>query len=166
MSRITTSFILIIIVTLLSLAGCSPKPIIKVDLDTYLRNPDQYKDQQVVIATTLKDVTERFDLYRGKVVELSAPVTYYGFGGFWTWHIILEKDGEKLRCYEYKYRLYPDPTAVNLALSAKTQEGEVTVQGELLRDGIELNRLKYKSFNINTNLDFYKYRYAPTGRYW
>jgi hypothetical protein len=151
---------------LIAVAGCMQKEMVRVDLDTYLKNQQQYKDKHVVITTTLKDVQEQFDRYRGREIELAAPLTYYGSSGFWTWYVLLEKDGKKLRCYEYKYRLYPNPTAVDLALTARTKGGDVTVRGELLKDGIELNRLKYNGYDIDTNSDLYKYRYASPGRYW
>jgi len=153
-------------VLLAAATGCMQKEMVRVDLDTYLKNQAQYKDKRVVITTTLKDVVEKYDLYKKREVELSAPLISYGQAGFWTWHIMLEQGGEKLRCYEYKYRLYPDPTAVDLALTARARGGDVTVRGELLKDGIELNRLIYNGFNIDTNLDLYKYRYVPLGRYW
>jgi hypothetical protein len=91
---------------------------------------------------------------------------HYGSSGFWTWYVLLEKDGENLRCYEYKYRIWPDPLAVDLALSARTQKGAVTARGELLGDGLELNRLQYNGYDVDTNSDLYKYRYVPLGRYW
>jgi hypothetical protein len=132
------------------------KEIVNVDLDTYLKNQQQYqgeqfKDKEVVIAATLKDVNERYDLYRGKNIELSAPVIYYGKSLFWTWYITLEKDGFKLRCYEDHYRLYPDRLAVDAALKARKSGDEVTVRGKLYSDGLEMERLIYNGYNIDTN---------------
>jgi len=51
--------------------GCAPKPLIRVDIDTYLKNQAQYKDKNVVIVTSLKDVMAHYDLYREKT--LSCP---------------------------------------------------------------------------------------------
>jgi len=151
---------------LCAVTGCMQKELVRVDLNTYLKNQAQYADKRVVITTTLKDVLEQPERYRGREIELAAPVSYYGYSGFWTWHVMLEQDGKKLRCYEYKYRLYPDPVAVDLALTARTKGGAVTVRGELLKDGLELNRLIYDGYNVDTNLDLYKYRFVPLGRYW
>jgi len=139
------------IVLLLSMAGCAPKPLIKVDIDTYLKNQVQYKDKNVVIVTTLKEVMAHYDLYKGKDIELSAPVTYYGKSLFWTWYLMLEKDGMKLRCYEDKYRHYPDPLAVDVGLRARSSGDEVTVRGKLYSDGISLDRIIYDGYDINTN---------------
>jgi hypothetical protein len=139
------------LVLLLSMAGCAPKPLIKVDIDTYMKNQVQYKDKNVVIVTTLKDVMEHYDLYKRKDIELSAPVTYYGKSLFWTWYLMLEKDGMKLRCYEDKYRQYPDSLAVDVGLRARSSGDEVTVRGKLYSDGISLDRIIYDGYDINTN---------------
>ena len=151
----TKSFITISVLLLL-ITGCMSKEIVKVDLDTYLKNQQQYKgeqfkDKEVVITATLKDVNARYDLYKGKIIELSAPVTYYGKSLFWTWYITLQKEGFKLRCYEDHYRLYPDTLAVDAALKARTSGGEVTVRGKLYSDGLEMERLMYNGYNIDTN---------------
>ena len=140
--------------------------LVRVDLDTYLKNQQQHKDKRVVITASLQDIAEHYDRYKNREIQVSAPLTYYGSSGFWTWYVLLEKDGKKLRCYEYRYRIYPDPSAVDLALSARSQGGNVTAQGELMSDGLELNRLKYSGYDIDTNSDLYKYRYMPLGRYW
>jgi hypothetical protein len=131
--------------------GCMHKEIVKVDLDTYLKNQEQYKNKEVIITTTLKDVIEKYDLYKGKTIELSAPITYYGRSSFWTWYITLQKDGFKLRCYEDHYRLYPDTRAVDAALSARTRGDAVTVIGKLYKDGLEMDRLMYDGYDIDTN---------------
>ena len=153
--RFTKTFITIVVLMLL-ISGCVPKEMVKVDLDTYMKNQQQYqgeqfKDKKVVITASLKDVHERYDLYKGKVIELSAPVTYYGKSLFWTWYITLEKDGFKLRCYEDHYRLYPDTLAVDAALKARIRGDEVTVRGKLYTDGLEMERLIYNGYNIDTN---------------
>ena len=153
-------------ILLLAVTGCMQKELVRVDLDTYLKNQQQYKDKRVVITASLQDIAEHYDRYKNREIEVSAPLTYYGSSRFWTWYVLLEKDGKKLRCYEYRYRIYPDPSAVDLALSARSQGGNVTAQGELMSDGLELNRLKYSGYDIDTNSDLYKYRYMPLGRYW
>jgi len=153
--RLTKNFVTLVFLLLL-MSGCMPKEIVRVDLDTYLKNQQQYqgeqfKDKEVVITTTLKDVNERYALYKGKIIELSAPVTYYGKSLFWTWYITLEKDGIKMRCYEDHYRLYPDTLAVNVALKARIRSDEVTVRGKLYTDGLEMEGLIYNGYNIDTN---------------
>jgi len=161
-----SGIILYVALLLVAVTGCMQKELVRVDLDTYLKNQAQYKNKHVVITATLKDVTEHYDRYKHREIELSAPLTYYGIGGFWTWYVLLEQDGKKLRCYEDHYRLLPDPSAVDLALTARAKKGIVTARGNLFKDGIELNRLIYNGYDINTDLDLYKYRYMPVGRYW
>ena len=139
------------VLLLACIIGCAPKPLIKVDIDTYLKNQAQYKDKNVVIMTTLKDVMAHYDLYKDKDVELSAPVTYYGKSLFWTWYLMLEKDGMKLRCYEDKYRHFPDPLAVDVGIKARKHGDEVTVRGKLYSDGISLDRIIYAGYDINMN---------------
>jgi len=158
--------ILYLALLMFAVTGCMQKELVRVDLDTYLKNQQQYKDKHVVITATLKDIAEHYDRYKGREIELSAPLTYHGSSRFWTWYVLLEKDGKKLRCYEEHYRLWPDPSAVNLALTARAQGGNVTARGDLMKDGLELNRLKYNGYDIDTNSDLYKYRYVPLGRYW
>lgn len=164
-----THHLLTIGLLLLIMGGCAPKEIVRVDLDTYLTNQqlyqgEEYKNKRVVIATTLKDLNERYEAYRGKIIEVSAPVTYYGKSLFWTWYITVQKDGHKLRCYEDRYRLYPDPLAVNAVLTARTRGDEVTVRGTLYRDGLEMERLIYNGYNIDTNNPF-RYRYPRSFGY-
>jgi hypothetical protein len=64
---------------------------------------------------------------------------------------MLEKDGMKLRCYEDKYRQYPDTLAVDVGLRARSSGEEVTVRGKLYSDGISLDRIIYDGYDINTN---------------
>jgi len=35
----------------------------------------------------------------------------------------------------------------------------------VMKDGLELNHLKYNGYDIDTNSDLYQYRYVPLGRY-
>jgi hypothetical protein len=147
-------------------AGCMRKELVRVDLDTYLKNKVQYKNKHVVITASLKDVVEHHDRYIHREIEVSAPIVYHGYRSFWTWYVLMQQDGKQLRCYEEHYRLLPDPGAVDLALSARSHNGTVTARGELLSDGIELNRLKYDGYDINTDVDTYKYRYMPVAPYW
>ena len=55
---------------LVAITGCMQKELVKVDLDTYLKNQAQYKNKHVVITATLKDVTEHYDRYQGREVPI------------------------------------------------------------------------------------------------
>ena len=141
-------------IALVVMVGCTP--MVKIDIDTYLQNPGNYKNMDVVFTADLDDLLERYELYRGKEVEVTAPATSFGNWKFWTWYLILEKNGNKVRAYESEYRIYPDLYALDLMKVARSEKGEVTVRGTLCRDGIELDRLAYKDFSINTNLKTYR----------
>ncbi len=134
--------------------------VIKTDIDTYLQNQAEYMGKRIVFKTDLEDVFKRYAMYQGKEVELTAPLAYFGDRRFWTWHLILEKDGKKIRCYETKYRLYSGRNALYLLSQARSEGGEVTVRGILMKDGIELNRLMYKHYVVNTNIKPHRTRYG------
>ena len=141
-------FILLIIAIVVS--GCVH--MVKTDMDTYLKNQEEFEGKQVVFTTDLQDLFERYDVYRGKEIELTAPVTYFGNWHFRTWYLILDDGVNEIRAYESEYRIYPDRYAVYLMRAAMRENGSVTVRGRLERKGIELNRLFYKDYAVNTNL--------------
>jgi len=136
--------------------------LVKTDLDDYLQNKSYYKGKHVVITTDFKNILQRYELYKGKEVELTAPVTYFGDRGFRTWYLFLERDGQKIRCYEQDYRLSPGWDAVSLLNFAKSDGGEITVRGRVTQDGIELNRITCKERTVNTNSKPPEYR-IPSG---
>jgi len=142
------------VIALVAIVGCTP--MIKLDIDTYLQNPDYYKKMDVVFTTNLEDLLERNELYQGKEIEVTAPVTSFGNWNFWTWYLILEENGKKVRAYESEYRIYPDLYALNIMHAVRSKGGEVTVRGELRRDGIELDRIAYQGLSINTNIKSYR----------
>ena len=128
----------------------------KTDLDTYLKNKEIFEGKQVVLETDLQDLLERYDMYRRKTVELTAPVAYFGSWRFWTWHIILGDGDNMIRAYESEYRIYPDRRAVFLLRAAVRDKGSVTIQGKVETNGIELNRIYYKDFAVNTNIKMHR----------
>ena len=141
---------LIFVIAAFIFSGCTP--MIKADLDTYLENQETFKGKPVVFKTDLQDLFERYDQYRGKEIELTSSVSYFGSRNFWTWHLILDNGINKIRAYESEYRLYPDRYALFLLRVARSEKGNVTIRGKLERNGIELNRLFYKDFAVNTNI--------------
>lgn len=146
---------IVLALTLVTFLGCAP--LVKTNMDSYLKNKEYYKGKKIIFAAELEDLFERYELYKHNEVELTAPLTYFGERKFWTWYLILEKDGEKIRCYETKYRVYPGQDAINLLSQARSEGGEVTVRGWLNYDGIELNRLMYKDYLVRTNYSPYSY---------
>ena len=149
--------------TLVAFPGCAP--LVKTTMDSYLEKPEYYKGKKVVFTTDLDDLLERYELYRNKEVELTAPLAYFGERKFWTWYLILEKNGKKIRCYETRYRVYPGHDALFLLRQARSEGGEVTVRGVPMYDGIELDRLIYKNSVVATNYKPYRYRHYYGGYY-
>jgi len=141
--------VLLFILVLSSLPGCIQ--VIKTDMDTYLQDQKAFRRKHVVFTTTLEDLLQRYELYQGKDVELSAPVSYFGKEDFQTWYLTLERDGKQLRAYEDSYRDYVDIYTLNLMIWVKSDGGEVTVRGKLKDKGIELNQLAYKEYYIDTD---------------
>jgi hypothetical protein len=142
--KIVSLFVVIVV------SGCVH--MVKTDLDTYLENKEEFKEKQVVLKTDLQDLSERYDMYWRKTVELTAPVTYSGSWHFWTWHLILDDGDNMIRAYESEYRVYADHRAVYLVRAAMRENGSVTIRGKVEKNGIELNRIFYKDYAINTNL--------------
>ena len=142
-------FTVLFIVTFSSLPACIQ--MVKTDLDTYMQNQKVFRRKHVVFTTTLEDLLARYELYQGKEVELTAPVSYFGKEDFHTWYLTLERDGEQLRAYEDSYRDYVDIYTLNLMIWVKSEGGDVTVRGKVKEKGIELNRLAYKEYYLDTD---------------
>jgi len=140
---------LIVFVLSVVLLGCTK--MIIVDADTYIQNQAYYEEKYVLIKADPEDILEQYKLYKGKNIELTAPVTYYGDWGFSEWYLTLEKEGKKIRCYEESYRYHLPWRALYLVRWAKSEGGEVTARGKLRKDGIELYELAYKGLIVNTN---------------
>lgn len=131
------------------LIGCMQT--VRTDLDAYLQDQKAFRRKQVILTTTLEDLLSRYEIYQGKEVELSAPVSYFGKEDFQTWYLTLERDGRKLRAYEDRYQDYVDIYALNLLIWVTSEGGEVTVRGKLKEAGIELNQITYKEYSIDTD---------------
>jgi len=81
----------IFLITFILISGCTVKEQVRVDIDKFIKDQASYIDEDVVITANLEDVVSRYDLYRGKKIELSAPFSYFGSEKFWTWYIMLQK---------------------------------------------------------------------------
>ena len=140
----------------LSLTGCAH--VIKTDMDTYLHNREEYKRKKIVFAADLEDLVDRYDLYRGREVELTAPITYFGQEDFYTWYLMLGSGEKTIRAYEENYHNYINQDFLEVVTGAKNEGGEVTIRGKLEEQGIELNQLVYNERLIHTNRRPYTYR--------
>ena len=152
----TSKLIFVCIVSML--LGCAPKPAIRVDLDTYLQHTGQYSGKNIIITASIEDILQRYELYTNKEVEVAGTVSYYGSNHFWTWHILLAKNGKTVRCYAHQYRVEPGRDALHMVRWAQSEKDEITVQGKVKKDGIEILYLKYGG-------DIVTPYYKPTDHY-
>jgi len=132
-----------------TLFGCTH--MIRVDADTYIQNQASYEGKHTIIKSELEDVLENYELFQGKDIEITAPVTHFEERDSPAWFLTLEKNGKKIRGYEDDYIGYVPPDTLYLARWARREGGEVTARGKLKKGGIELDQLSYKNFIVNTN---------------
>jgi hypothetical protein len=116
------------------------------------------------IDLSLPELLENYQQYQGKRVLLRGeisdkmPFGIYGVG-FRTWFFILESGGKKIRCFEDHYRVEVNPTANHIILRTRAErksgkEADVTVIGDLERDGLELYLIEYKGITVRTDLKY------------
>ena len=132
-------------------SGCTVKEQVRVDIDKFISGQASYTDKDVVITATLEDVVSRYDLYRGKKIELSAPFIYFGIGNFWTWSVMLQKDEKTLRCYTHYYISQPSNAAINLLGMAKSKNEPITILGVLNKDGLAIEEFTYNDASVRTD---------------
>jgi len=114
------------------------------------------------ITTTLPELMSNYGQYEGKRVLVKGQITdkdrygIYGVG-FHTWFFFLESEGKEIRCHEWHYRVSGDPIANAIVLRARAErasgkKAEVTVIGDLEKDGIELYLLEYDGITVRTDI--------------
>ena len=135
--------------SLITLLGCTE--LIRVDAETYMRNPAMYEGQYILISADLGEVLEHYELLQGLDIETDAFVTHFEERDTPSWFVTLEKDGNTIRAYEDNYSRYVPATADYLARWAKKEGGTVTAKGKLMSWGMELNQLTYRGLIVNTN---------------
>ena len=145
-----------LLIIIVFISACSH--LIKTDMESYMQNREAFKWKKVVFTTDLEDLLERYEIFQGREVELSAPVAYFGKENFPTFYITLEQDGKQIRAYEENYHRYIHGDTLQLLIWAKSEGGTVTVRGKVKEDGIELNQRVYNEQLINTNRRPYSYR--------
>jgi hypothetical protein len=128
--------------------SCVPKEAVRVDLDTYLRNSGQYSGKDVIITASIEDLQKRFALYKNRRVEVKGVVLYYGTERFWTWYILIAKNGKTVRCYAHQYKVEPGVDALHMVRWAQTEKDDITVQGWLRDDGIEIVYMMYRGDTV------------------
>ena len=72
--------------------GCAE--LIRVDSETYMRNPGMYEGKYTLISADLEEVVENYQLYEGLDIEIAAPITHFEERDAPSWFLILEKNGK------------------------------------------------------------------------
>ena len=144
------NYCMLFLFSLTALVGCAE--LIRVDAETYMRNPAMYEGQYVRISVDLEEVLEHYQLFQGLDIETVAFLTHFEERDAPSWFITLEKDGITIRAYEDNYRRFVPAVADYLARWAKKEGGTVTAQGKLMAWGMELDQLTYRDLIVNTNI--------------
>ncbi len=124
--------------------GCAPTPPVRMDLDTYIKNSGQHNISDILIAADIADLMVHKEILREKDVEVAGLVRSFGAHNFWTWYIILEKNGHQIRCYAHQYRVEPGRDALHMVRWVQAEHGELTISGTLKNDGIAIRYMRYK----------------------
>ena len=140
-----------ILCTIVFIVFCACKHTVKTDMGAYVQDEGYYRGKKIVFVTSLEDLILRTQLYQGRMVELSAPVAFFGKEGFRTWHVMLEKDGKSIRAYEDNYQDQVPLPVLNLLLWVAGEKGDLSLRGKLKEDGIELSWLSYKEYSVMTD---------------
>ena len=151
----------IFLIAVILISGCTVKEQVRVDIDKFTKDQASYIDKDVVITATLEDVDSRYDLYRGKKIELSAPFSYFGSEKFWTWYIMLQKGENTLRCYTNHYRLRTAKEALNLLMRAERKKESITVLGVLRNNGIDIEMFSNDGISVRPD-QLYKINSSPS----
>ncbi len=132
--------------------GCTVKEQVRVDIDSFIKNQASYIDEDVVITAVLEDVVSRYSLYRGKKIEITASVHYFGTRSFWTWYVLLQENEKTLRCYTHYYRIKVADDAHHLMELATHKNEPVTVLGVLYKDGIDIEQISYDGMSARPDI--------------
>ena len=151
----------IFLITFILFPGCTVKETVRIDIDKFNKDQASYVDEDVIITATLEDVVSRYDLYRGKKIELSAPFSYFGSKGFWTWYIMLQKGENTLRCYTNHYRLRTAKEAISLLMRAERKKESITVLGVLRNNGIDIEMFSNDGIFVRPD-QLYKINSSPS----
>ena len=144
------NYFILCLFCLTAFLGCTE--LIRVDSETYMRNPGMYEGKYTLISADLEEVVENYQLYEGLDIEIAAPITHFEERDAPSWFLILEKNGKMLKVYERNYLRFVPPDADYLARWAKREGDPVTAQGKLFSWGMELDQLTYRDLVINTNV--------------
>jgi hypothetical protein len=138
------------IVAMTGLFACMPR--VRTDLKSYQENPEEYKNKEVVLTTTLEDLLDNPNPYLKKKVEITGFVKD-GPKNRNDWYFIIgDKEGRTIKCYEWHYRVQTWLYPVSVLRKAKKHQTEVVVVGRFLKkDRIELDWIVHEGTEIDTD---------------
>lgn len=138
------------IVALLGLFACVPR--VTTDLKTYQENPEAFKGKEVILTATLKALIDNPSAYLNQKVEVTGFVVDGPKNRNEWFFVLADKEGRKIICYEWHYRVQTWLYPVSVLRKAKRQKTEITVVGNLQRaDRIELDWIVYDGTSIDTD---------------
>jgi hypothetical protein len=108
---------------------------------------------QRVISCSISDLTENWVSLLGKRVCVKGYPVYLGFRGYHYWNFILkDKKGNKIRCYEQRYRVEAWIIPVMILREAQKYNRLITVVGVLKEKALlELDWIEYEGLVIDTD---------------
>lgn len=146
--------------------GCAG-PVRSIPLSDLETHPVSSDNESVrIVVSSLDALFTHYEMLKGRSLEISAPATYYGRKGYWTWYLLLEDNRQSLRCYTHHYRLYADRFAVLLLKNAMRAQAPITVVGTLYDDGLDLEQIMYNGQLVRTDIMPEMFYPFPWGRYY
>jgi hypothetical protein len=137
---------------ILGVCGCWG-PLVRTDLDSLRKNPDEFKGKAVLLTTDIASLLDNQESYLHHKVELTGQVEYLGFPGQVYWSFLLKDEaGRALHCYEQEYHVYSWGMVDAAIRRAEREHGVVTVVGKPERGGrLELDWIDYRGQHLDTD---------------
>jgi hypothetical protein len=124
--------------------SCSHSPQVRATLDDVLSDPGAYKDCELIIPVSIKDVLENHSLYQERRIEVTGELVYSGSRSFWTWYLMVADGERQLRCYTNYYRVSVGRDAEVMMKRAAIEKKPLTINGVLRNDGIDIREILYE----------------------
>jgi len=127
--------------------------VVETSLNSYLQNPKAYKGKKVIIVASIKDVLKNPSPLIGKKIKVKGFVKYIGFRGYPYWNFILmDKEGNSIRCYEKEYRVQAWIVPIMAVKEAEKKNEIIIAVGKLKKKGLlELDWIEYRGEVIDTD---------------
>lgn len=152
MNKLHALILAMLMVVGVGASGCQG-PLVRTDLDTFTKNPEEFKGKMVLVTTDLARLIDNQEAYCKKKVELTGYVEYLGHRGVSDWGFLLKDEaGRSVLCHEQNYRIEAWNMPVTILRRAEREHGVVTVVGEVERGPrIELDWIEYQDLHLDTD---------------